>query len=147
MSAGMCHEVEDSVAAVMAAVHCDLWVSMNGARKCVDLNTLVMQFQFVAGLSVLFVWRHKSKISCHPFTTNTSGSSLNWWWFLLLIHDLVALYNYRSIMVRCGSIAFGTGGKHGIHDSVTHIWCCCCAGSPVLLRFLPWVSEGSWHVS
>ena len=29
---------------VMVAVHCDLWVSMNGARKCVDLNKMVMQF-------------------------------------------------------------------------------------------------------
>jgi hypothetical protein len=33
---------------------------MNGARKCVALNKMVNAvYQFVAGLSVLFVWRHK----------------------------------------------------------------------------------------
>lgn len=45
-----------------------IWISLNGARKCVCLET-------------------QEQDSWHSFTTNTSGSSLNWWWFLLLIHD------------------------------------------------------------
>lgn len=135
---------------VMLAVHCDLWVSMNGARKCVDLNKMVNAvYQFVAGLSVLFVWRHK-RLAGIGILYQPTLVVAPWigdgfcCWFMIDCTIQLSIH-----MVRGGSIAFGTGGKHGIHDfvSVAHIWWCSCAGSPVLLRFPPWVSERSWHVS
>jgi hypothetical protein len=92
----------------------------------------------------LFVWRHK-RLAGIGILYQPTLVVAPWigdgfcCWFMIDCTIQLSIH-----MVRGGSIAFGTGGKHGIHDfvSVAHIWWCSCAGSPVFFA-IPTLSFGT----